>query len=1028
MPTPISENQKFHRTRAKSFASKASIIDDSSRDSTSDSDNQLPAATKEHQRQSPRNQCDEAQMARYRFLLGTTNLFRKFLDPKVVAQLDGRKDESALLSDEDAEDVYYTQSPPFIKGGELRDYQVAGLNWLISLYHNNINGILADEMGLGKTLQTISLISYLQECKGISGPHLFLAPKSTLQNWLNEFNRWTPDMKVFILHGTADERKQAIRDRLKGESLDFNVCITSYEICLLEKTSLGKIAWNFLVIDEAHRIKNEHSMLSEVVRVLSSEHRLLLTGTPLQNNLHELWALLNFLLPDVFHNVEDFDRCFSEGSDQGGTVSQLRSLLEPFLLRRLKREVEHSLLPKKEVYLYVPLSEMQRRWYQKILQKDISSLSNLAGKGITRTALLNIAMQLRKCCNHPYLFDGAEPGPPFTTDEHLVENSGKLQLLDKLLGKLRSNGSRVLIFSQMTRMLDVLEDYCFLRSFSYCRIDGSTGHQERVEAIEDFSKPDSDIFLFLLSTRAGGLGINLTAADVVIIYDSDWNPQVDLQAQDRAHRIGQTKQVVVFRFVSEHTIEEKVLERALQKLRLDQLVIQKDRAGSALGKTVSGNDLLSMIHHGASELLGETLDGSKQQQSLDSYLLKGEQRFRELQEKYENVGLEDLQRFSLISDVSSDSTRTRRDFLERKQELFKLTTNNGAMCDTLPSKRERRYTQLDENSLAKQQFNQRAPAPKPRFPTLHDFQFYPIHRLRELFEKETFALQRSLDYRVYIPVQSDDSARIAAAIAEQEKIDNAEPLTEADLLEKEALLAEGFSDWSRRDYVAFVKGCERYGRTNLQAIAGDIEGKTLDQVEAYSRAFWRRYRHLEDYDRVISNIERGESKLVRSIAIQRILSFKITSECGSLGSEETIHAEPAWRLLSFDTRNIQTGICSCFNDEEDKFLIFTLAFLSIRKNLLFGTSADGEIYEEIRSLIRNSPFFRFSWYFRTRSCSELQRRCTALITHLEKQSQNSALALGDPQKKRSNSLSTNSDPPSSLLQIGNLIDASPSLS
>ncbi|KAK4997617.1 chromatin remodeling complex Adenosinetriphosphatase, partial [Elasticomyces elasticus] len=480
----------------------------------------------------------------------------------------------------------------------MRDYQVQGLNWLIQLHENGISGILADEMGLGKTLQTISFLGYLRFVRGIKGPHLIAVPKSTLDNWAREFAKWIPEVDILILQGAKDERHELINDRLIDEK--FDVCITSYEMILREKTHLKKFAWEYIIIDEAHRIKNEESSLAQIIRVFNSRNRLLITGTPLQNNLHELWALLNFLLPDVFGDSEAFDQWFSsQEADQDTVVQQLHKVLRPFLLRRVKSDVEKSLLPKKEINLYIGMSEMQVKWYQKILEKDIDAVNGAAGKKESKTRLLNIVMQLRKCCNHPYLFDGAEPGPPYTTDEHLVDSSAKMVMLDKLLKRMKAQGSRVLIFSQMSRVLDILEDYSVMRGYQYCRIDGSTAHEDRIAAIDDYNRPGSEKFVFLLTTRAGGLGINLTSADIVVLFDSDWNPQADLQAMDRAHRIGQTKQVVVFRFITENAIEEKVIERAAQKLRLDQLVIQQGRAQQQAKAAASKDELLTMIQHGA---------------------------------------------------------------------------------------------------------------------------------------------------------------------------------------------------------------------------------------------------------------------------------------------------------------------------------------------------------------------------------------------------------------------------------------------
>lgn len=398
----------------------------------------------------------------------------------------------------------FEASPHYIAFGEMRDYQVRGLNWMISLYENGINGILADEMGLGKTLQTISLLGYLKHFKNNAGPHIVIVPKSTLQNWVNEFNRWCPTLRAVCLIGDQETRNAFIRDvMMPGE---WDVCITSYEMCIREKSVFKKFNWRYLVIDEAHRIKNEKSKLSEILREFKTQNRLLLTGTPLQNNLHELWALLNFLLPDVFNNSDDFDSWFNTNQMDGNNqmIERLHAVLKPFLLRRLKAEVEKRLLPKKEVKVYVGLSKMQREWYTKILLKDID-IVNGAGK-TEKMRLQNILMQLRKCTNHPYLFDGAEPGPPYTTDTHLVENSGKMVILDKLLPKLQEQGSRVLIFSQMTRMLDILEDYCCWRMFKYCRLDGSTPHDDRTKMIDDYNMENSQKFIFMLSTRAGGLG------------------------------------------------------------------------------------------------------------------------------------------------------------------------------------------------------------------------------------------------------------------------------------------------------------------------------------------------------------------------------------------------------------------------------------------------------------------------------------------------------------------------------------------
>ena len=336
--------------------------------------------------------------------------------------------------------------------------------------------------------------------------------------------------------------------------------------------------------------------------------------------------------------------------------------------------------------MYIGMSDMQVKWYKKILEKDIDAVNGAGGKRESKTRLLNIVMQLRKCCNHPYLFEGAEPGPPYTTDEHLVFNAGKMVMLDKLLVRLKKAGSRVLIFSQMSRLLDILEDYCVFRDFKYCRIDGGTAHEDRISAIDDYNKPDSEKFVFLLTTRAGGLGINLTSADIVVLYDSDWNPQADLQAMDRAHRIGQTKQVVVYRFVTENAIEEKVLERAAQKLRLDQLVIQQGRAQIAAKAAANKDELLNMIQHGAEKVFqtkGATgalaeKGAELNDDDIDEILKHGEQRTAELNARYEKLGIDDLQKFTSESAYEWNG----QDFTNKKKEIGMNWIN--------PAKRERK--------------------------------------------------------------------------------------------------------------------------------------------------------------------------------------------------------------------------------------------------------------------------------------------------------------------------------------------------
>ncbi|MCJ1383811.1 hypothetical protein MMC17_006925 [Xylographa soralifera] len=954
------------------------------------------------------NRLDESKeddtLRRFRYLLGLTDLFRHFIDTnpnprirEVMSEIDRQNDEDASKSkkgiaraggaaaerrrrteqEEDAEllkdekrgvqaETIFRESPPFIKNGVMRDYQVSGLNWLVSLHENGISGILADEMGLGKTLQTIAFLGYLRHICDITGPHLIVVPKSTLDNWKREFTMWTPEVNVLVLQGAKDERHQLINDRLIDEK--FDVCVTSYEMILREKAHLKKFAWEYIIIDEAHRIKNEESSLAQIIRLFNSRNRLLITGTPLQNNLHELWALLNFLLPDVFGDSEAFDQWFSnQDADQDTVVQQLHRVLRPFLLRRIKSDVEKSLLPKKEVNLYIGMSDMQVRWYKKILEKDIDAVNGAAGKRESKTRLLNIVMQLRKCCNHPYLFEGAEPGPPYTTDEHLIFNAGKMIMLDKILGRMKKQGSRVLIFSQMSRVLDILEDYCVFRDHKYCRIDGSTAHEDRIAAIDDYNRPGSEKFVFLLTTRAGGLGINLTSADIVVLFDSDWNPQADLQAMDRAHRIGQTKQVVVYRFITEQAIEEKVLERAAQKLRLDQLVIQQGRAQQAAKAAASKDELLNMIQHGAEKVfeskgatgvLGTKTDLTDD--DIDAILRHGEERTAQLNARYEKLGIDDLQKFSSENAYEWNG----EDFTKSKKEIGISWIN--------PAKRERKEQSYSMDKYYRQALSTggRTVDTKPKAPRapkqvpVHDYQFYPP-MLRELQDRETAWFRKEIGYKVPLPDREDltESDKEAERSLEQQEIDDATPLTEEEQGDKARMSEKGFVDWNRRDFQQFINGCAKHGRSNFAGIATDVDGKNEKEVREYSKVFWQRYTELTDYPKYLATIEAGEDK-ARKINHQRKMLKRKMEMC-------RVPLQQMKLNYSVSTTNKKV-----YTEEEDRFILVMLDKHGI----------DGEgIHEKIRDEIRESPLFRFDWFFLSRTPQEIGRRCATLLTTVAKE-------------------------------------------
>ncbi|XP_019221891.1 lymphoid-specific helicase isoform X4 [Oreochromis niloticus] len=541
------------------------------------------------------------------------------------------------------------QQPQLFTGGVMRWYQIEGIEWLRMLWENGINGILADEMGLGKTIQCIGHIAMMIE-KKVLGPFLVVAPLSTLPNWINEFKRFTPEVSVLLYHGSQLERTKVLKQicRPQGPLSMCPVVITSFEISMIDRKLLQRFQWKYLIVDEGHRIKNLNCRLVRELKMLPTDNKLLLTGTPLQNNLAELWSLLNFLLPEVFDDLKSFESWFDINTlgeadsmvvaeREQNILSMLHQILTPFLLRRLKSDVTLEVPPKKEIIVYAPLTAKQEAFYTAVVNKSIAKMLGQekteapvaltsSGRPKRRSRkvvdyketdtdtpydlekylervrkelepsfhpvldvqspldaqvslkLQNILMLLKRCCNHPYLVEyPLDPATgEFKIDEQLVQSSGKFLILDRLLPALKRRGHKVLIFSQMTSILDILMDYCYLRGFQYSRLDGSMSYAERDENMARFSK-DPEVFIFLLSTRAGGLGINLTAADTVIIFDSDWNPQADLQAQDRCHRIGQTKPVVVYRLVTANTIDQKILERASAKRKLEQMVIHKNK-------------------------------------------------------------------------------------------------------------------------------------------------------------------------------------------------------------------------------------------------------------------------------------------------------------------------------------------------------------------------------------------------------------------------------------------------------------------
>ncbi|KAJ4319242.1 putative ATPase [Fusarium piperis] len=662
------------------------------------------------------------------------------------------------------------EQPKCMVGGTMRDYQLEGLTWMYEICSQGMSGILADEMGLGKTVQTISLIALLREQENYLGPHLIVAPLSTLSNWMDEFHNWTPSIPVVMYHGNKDQREEIFKTKMmrhlkSGRPTDkFPVVCTSYEMVLRDQHNLSKINWEFIIIDEGHRMKNAEAKLFQQLRQFSSATRLLITGTPLQNNLKELWSLLHFLLPNIFTDWEAFESWFdfSDLEDEHSTeefiankkkqdlVKKIHLILQPMLLRRIKQDVAAYLPKKREYVLFAPMTKEQTDLYNvltnkkidtrkyledKVVEKISSATSStkpsrgtsrsssrlepkttslpirespvkkrvedkpappvinnafammmpkrgrgrprknpapdtaspttssaskrkspptsikseaksakssrqstpvslcgrprkpptykdadsdeeamsddefeaklvkemapedvdnsaetsmspeeleraqtleLAKKQIAQKKLGNPLAQLRLVCNSPHNFYNPwNASTDLPVDDSIITASGKMLLLDRLLPRLFQDDHKVLIFSQFTTQLDILEDYCReLRGWNVCRIDGSVSQESRRTQIADFNT-DSEYKVFLLSTRAGGQGINLASADTVILFDSDFNPQQDLQAQDRCHRIGQTRPVIVFRLATKDTVEESLLLSADAKRRLEKLVIKK---------------------------------------------------------------------------------------------------------------------------------------------------------------------------------------------------------------------------------------------------------------------------------------------------------------------------------------------------------------------------------------------------------------------------------------------------------------------
>ena len=593
---------------------------------------------------------------RDRFLLAKRELFLPLLPRNnYIAKLlkQHNIDAEAEITIDDSKQV---DCKPSGVTATMKPYQLEGLSFLLHMHNNGMSAILGDEMGLGKTLQTLSLFQYLQNNKPVQGEHrpcLVVCPLSVLSSWMNEAKKWVPELNVVRFHGPKRERDKLMNEcRIASKNTKIDVIVTTYETFVAESGWFKRaFVWRYCVLDEGHKIKNSQSDVSRSLQSLRAEFRLLLTGTPLQNNLHEAWALLHWLYPEVFteDTADNFKQAFdlTRGRVSTSFMDDARYLLELVMLRRLKSSagVDLGLPPKEEILLFVPLTPMQRFWYQRFLTRVDTNMLDQLFKGAkakevravqlqadedakdstlmqraqadladplaaddvwaeskeivakavqneevdTKSSdwrkLMNLVMQLRKVCSHPYILPNAAPDP-YYLGEHIKAASGKFIVLDKLVEEVViKKRKKLLIFSGFTSTLDLCEDLLMMKgantveeaTFRYLRLDGSTGRARRNLGIRMFNDKTSEFQVMLISTKAGGLGINLASASDVVFMDEDWNPQITIQAEARAHRIGQTQKVTVYKLCTQGTVEEQMMGRIRKKLYLSAKITESMR-------------------------------------------------------------------------------------------------------------------------------------------------------------------------------------------------------------------------------------------------------------------------------------------------------------------------------------------------------------------------------------------------------------------------------------------------------------------
>jgi len=498
--------------------------------------------------------------------------------------------------------------PPGLARGKLMDYQMEGLDWLLYNYYKAKSVILADEMGLGKTIQVIAMITSLVQQSPRCWPFLVVVPNSTCPNWRREIKAWSPELRVVTYHGGKESQRLAYEHELfpnGSRDMTAHVVIMSYDSAQDDATKrlFKSVRWAGLIVDEGQRLKNDENLLYGALLQMKIDFRLLLTGTPLQNNKRELFNLLQFV--DRTKNAARLDEQYGEIT--ADNLPELHQLIRPYFLRRTKVEVLKFLPSMAQIIVPVSLTVVQEKLCKSIMSKNPELIRAIFAKGkmkaSERGSLNNILMQLRKCLCHPFLYSENVEERALDAEalhRNLVSASSKLVLLQMMLPKLQERGHRVLLFSQFLGQLDIVEDFLTGMGLSYQRLDGNMSSLEKQKRIDQFNAPDSALFAFLLSTRAGGVGINLATADTVIILDPDFNPHQDIQALSRAHRIGQKKKVLCFQFMTKTSVEEKIMQIGRKKMALDHALIESMDAPDD-----AGNDLESILKHGAEALFSD---------------------------------------------------------------------------------------------------------------------------------------------------------------------------------------------------------------------------------------------------------------------------------------------------------------------------------------------------------------------------------------------------------------------------------------